>query len=182
MAWEFSLLVVANVTAGSDELLDSLRERAERGTCAFTLVMPATGAEARERLETALARMREAGLETSRARWATRTRSSPSWTSWDPMKFDEIIVSTLPTGSSRWLGLDLPHRLEKLTSVPVRHVVSKPPQAEAPAGPPPEQPQKHGRRAHRARRAGHASASAGATRGRARCPASLAMRVPARVS
>ena len=44
---------------------------------------------------------------------------------WDPMKFDEIIVSTLPTGSSRWLGLDLPHRLEKLTSVPVRHVVSQ---------------------------------------------------------
>ena len=55
---------------------------------------------------------------------------------WDPMKFDEIIVSTLPTGSSRWMGLDLPHRLEKLTSVPVRHVVSKPPRAEAPTGPP----------------------------------------------
>ena len=45
---------------------------------------------------------------------------------WDPMKFDDIVVSTLPTGSSRWMGLDLPHRLEKLTSVPVRHVVSHP--------------------------------------------------------
>jgi hypothetical protein len=63
---------------------------------------------------------------------------------WDPMKFDEIIVSTLPTGSSRWMGIDLPHRLEKLTSVPVRHVVSKPPPPEAPTGPPPEQPQKMG--------------------------------------
>jgi hypothetical protein len=42
------------------------------------------------------------------------------------MKFDDIVVSTLPTGSSRWLGLDLPHRLEKLTSVPVHHVVSQP--------------------------------------------------------
>ena len=61
---------------------------------------------------------------------------------WDPMKFDEVIVSTLPTGSSRWLGLDLPHRLEKLTSVPVRHVVSKPPPAEVPAGPPPKRPQR----------------------------------------
>jgi hypothetical protein len=60
------------------------------------------------------------------------------------MKFDEIIVSTLPTGSSRWMGIDLPHRLEKLTSVPVRHVVSKPPQAEVPTGPPPEQPEKLG--------------------------------------
>ena len=63
---------------------------------------------------------------------------------WDPMKFDEIIVSTLPTGSSRWLGLDLPHRLEKLTSVPVRHVVSQPPRREVPTGPPPEQPERYG--------------------------------------
>jgi len=63
---------------------------------------------------------------------------------WDPLKFDEIIVSTLPTGSSRWMGIDLPHRLEKLTAVPVRHVVSKPPPTEAPTGPPPEQPQRMG--------------------------------------
>jgi hypothetical protein len=63
---------------------------------------------------------------------------------WDPMKYDEIIVSTLPTGSSRWLGLDLPHRLEKLTSVPVTHVISKPQTEEAPTGPPPEQPQRLG--------------------------------------
>ena len=47
MAWEFSLLVVANVTAGSDELIACLRERAEKGACRFTLVMPASGAEAR---------------------------------------------------------------------------------------------------------------------------------------
>ena len=47
MAWEFSLLVVANVTAESDELIDCLRDRAEQGACRFTLVMPATGAAAR---------------------------------------------------------------------------------------------------------------------------------------
>jgi hypothetical protein len=60
------------------------------------------------------------------------------------MKFDEIIVSTLPTGSSRWLGLDLPHRLEKLTSVPVRHVVSHPPREAVPAGPPPKRKESMG--------------------------------------
>ena len=143
MAWEFSLLVVANVTAGSDELLDALRERADRATCAFTLVMPATGAEARERLEEALTRMREAGLDVE-GKVGDPDPVVAVMDIWDPMKFDEIIVSTLPTGSSRWMGLDLPHRLEKLTSVPVRHVVSKPPQAEAPTGPPPERPQKMG--------------------------------------
>ena len=41
-------------------------------------------------------------------------------------QFDEIIVSTLPTGASRWLGIDLPRRLERLTSVSVRHVVAQP--------------------------------------------------------
>jgi len=144
MAWEFSLLVVANVTAGSDELLDCLRDRAERGACRFTLVMPASGAEARTRSEAALDQMREAGLENVEGRVGDPDPIVAVMDIWDPMKFDEIIVSTLPTGSSRWMGIDLPHRLEKLTAVPVRHVVSKPPPAEAPTGPPPEHPQRMG--------------------------------------
>ena len=144
MAWEFSLLVVANVTAGSDELIDCLRDRAEKGACRFTLVMPASGAEARERLDDALERH---ARRRARERRGQGRRSDPVvavMDMWDPMKFDEIIVSTLPTGSSRWLGLDLPHRLEKLTSVPVRHVVSQPPRQEVPTGPPPEPPQRMG--------------------------------------
>jgi hypothetical protein len=144
MAWEFSLLVVANVTAGSDELTACLRERSERAACRFTLVMPASGAEARKRLDDALTRMREAGLENVEGRVGDPDPVVAVMDMWDPMKFDEIIVSTLPTGTSRWLGLDLPHRLEKLTSVPVRHVVSHPPQQQVPTGPPPEQPQRLG--------------------------------------
>jgi hypothetical protein len=144
MAWEFSLLVVANVTAESDELIDCLRDRAEQGACRFTLVMPATGAAARERLAAALERMRSAGLDNVDGKVGDPDPVVAVMDMWDPMKFDEVIVSTLPTGSSRWLGLDLPHRLEKLTSVPVRHVVSKPPHAEVPAGPPPEQPKRMG--------------------------------------
>ena len=138
MAWEFSLLVVANVTAGSDELIECLRDRAEQGACRFTLVMPASGAETRVRLEAALERMREAGLENVEGKVGDPDPVVAVMDMWDPMKFDEIIVSTLPTGSSRWLGLDLPHRLEKLTSVPVRHVVSQPPREEVPVGPPPQ--------------------------------------------
>jgi len=144
MAWEFSLLVVANVTAASDELIDSLRDRAEQGACRFTLVMPASGAEARERLAAALERMREAGLENVDGKVGDPDPVVAVMETWDPMKFDEIIVSTLPTGTSRWLGLDLPRRLQKLTSVPVRHVVSQPPRDEVPTGPPPQRPQKMG--------------------------------------
>ena len=40
---------------------------------------------------------------------------------------DEIVVSTLPTGASKWLQVDLPHRLERLTNALVTHVVAEPP-------------------------------------------------------
>jgi hypothetical protein len=137
MAWEFSVLVVANVTASSEELLDALKERSQSGACRFTLVMPAGP---RERLDAALERMREAGLENVDGTIGDPDPVVAVMDVWDPMKFDDIVVSTLPTGSSRWVGLDLPHRLEKLTSVPVRHVVSQPPQPEVHTEPVPEKP------------------------------------------
>jgi hypothetical protein len=130
MAWEFHVLVVANVTATSDELLNALRERASRGACRFTLLMPREGDGADGRLAEALEAMRAAGLENVSGQVGDPDPIVATMEIWDPMKFDEIAVSTLPTGSSRWLGLDLPHRLEKLTSVAVHHVVSRPPASE----------------------------------------------------
>ena len=37
---------------------------------------------------------------------------------------DEIILSTLPPGISRWLKLDLPHRVEQRFALPVTTVIS----------------------------------------------------------
>jgi hypothetical protein len=34
-------------------------------------------------------------------------------------KFDEIILSTLPPGVSRWLALDLPHRVRRKFDLPL---------------------------------------------------------------
>ena len=130
MAWEFSVLVVANVTATSDELLGTLRERSERGACRFTLLMPRSGQDAEARLEAALEKMRESGLPKVTGKVGDPDPIVATMELWDPMQFDEIVVSTLPTGVSRWLGVDVPRRLEKLTSVPVRHVVSQPPREE----------------------------------------------------
>jgi hypothetical protein len=38
--------------------------------------------------------------------------------------FDEVIVSTLPLGLSKWLRIDVPTRLQKATKLPVHHVVA----------------------------------------------------------
>jgi len=126
MAWQFHVLVVANLTATSEELVTALRERAGRGACRFTLVMPRTGPDAEGRLTKALDSMRGAGLDNVSGRIGDPDPVVAVMEIWDPMRFDEIVVSTLPTGASRWLGLDLPRRLERLTAVSIRHVVAEP--------------------------------------------------------
>jgi hypothetical protein len=40
--------------------------------------------------------------------------------------FDEILLSTLPAGPSRWLRQDLPTRIRRTTQVPLVHLVSEP--------------------------------------------------------
>jgi hypothetical protein len=126
MAWEFHVLVVANVTAASEELLTALKERAKQGACRFTLVMPRSTGDAANRLDEALEAMRTAGLDKVDGRVGDPDPVVAAMEAWDPMKFDEVVISTLPTGVSRWLGLDLPRRLEKLTGVSVLHVVAQP--------------------------------------------------------
>jgi hypothetical protein len=46
--------------------------------------------------------------------------------------FAEIILSTLPPGASKWLGLDLPHRVSASFGLPMTHIVGEP----APVGAP----------------------------------------------
>jgi hypothetical protein len=148
MPWKFSVLVVANVTAASDELLGALKERAERGACGFTLLVPATGGgkagreAAQDVLEKALERMREVGLEV-KGMVGDADPVIAVHDVWDPMRFDEIVISTLPTGASRWLAVDLPHRVEKFTGVQVQHVVAAEPRPPVRTEPAPE-PERYG--------------------------------------
>jgi hypothetical protein len=131
MAWKSSLLVVANVTADSDELVATLKARAERGPSVFTLLVPATGGgrpgreAAQEQLEAALSRAREAGLEID-GEVGDADPVIAVKEAWNPSQHDEVIVSTLPTDASHWLQMDLPHRIERITGTQVTHVVSVP--------------------------------------------------------
>jgi hypothetical protein len=129
MAWQTHVLVLASQTADSDELAACLRERAERGACKFTLIVPRIAAEASARLERALERLGEAGLRVDGA-LADPDPMLALTEAWDPREYDEIVVCTLPTGASRWLQVDLPHRIERHTGVPVFHVTAAEPRPE----------------------------------------------------
>ena len=136
MAWQTNVLVVANRTAGSDELIAALKRRAEEGPLSCFLLMPAARrarAEARERLRDAVARLRSEGLEVQGKLGADANPFFAVADEWDPSFYDEIVISTLPTGTSHWLNLDLPQRVGRLTNAKVEHVVAQPVEAAAPA-------------------------------------------------
>ena len=123
------VLVVATVTAASDDLLAALEERAARGPVDFLLVMPASepglaGRRAVEpRLQEALARWREAGLRAEGVAGPSDPVDAVDEVC-SPGRFDEVIVSTLPGATSRWLRSDVPYRIGALTDLPVTHVVA----------------------------------------------------------
>lgn len=128
-------LVVANQTLGGDHLIATVRGLSRRGACSFHLLVPATPPTdhlwteeeaqrvARERLEQALARFGALGIDVD----GEIGDGNPILAIEDALRgapFDEIILSTLPPGLSRWLRLDLPHRVEAAFGLPVTHVVS----------------------------------------------------------
>ena len=140
MAFTTHLLVVANRTVDSPELLDALRERAQRGPIHATLLAPTTWSE-REEAHQRLAAAVEALADCDVPAEGMVGDADPIVAvqeSWDPGRFDEVVVSTLTEGASRWLQIDLPHRVARLTDCQVRHVaVPVPRLTDRPAMPPP---------------------------------------------
>lgn len=120
------VLVVANQTATSEELVEALTHR---GEVQATLLMPCTGPglaareAARPRMEEALAAWREAGIE-AEGEVGDQNPYEAVAEIWNPGRFDEVVVSTLPGESSKWIRSDLPHRVARLTDCPVTHVVA----------------------------------------------------------
>jgi hypothetical protein len=144
MAFTTHLLVVANKTVDAPELLDAIRERAAIGPVHVTMLAPCGYSErgqAQQRLESAAARLGASGIE-SEAMLGDADPIVAVQEAWDPGRYDEVIVSTLAEGSSRWLQVDLPHRVAKLTDCQVRHVAvpTARPQPQPPSAPPPRRP------------------------------------------
>jgi nucleotide-binding universal stress UspA family protein len=134
-------LLVAHQTAASPALLSKVRELiAGDPQSEFGLLVPATPVPhlltwaegeavevAREAAEVARAELERTGASVSRA---VVGDASPLLAIADELRerpdgYDAIVISTLPIGASRWLGLDLPHQAERKFALPVIHVVSE---------------------------------------------------------
>jgi hypothetical protein len=132
MPWTTKLLVIANRTVDSDEIRDAIVRRAAAGPVQVTLVAPASSgagsAQVRreataQRLERAVRGLSEAGVLVEGVVGDPDPMVAVH-DAWDPRRYDEVIVATLPTGLSRWMAADLPHRVERLTGARVTHIVA----------------------------------------------------------
>ena len=131
------VLVVANRTAATPALLDAVRERAARGDCSFTLLVPnpvrgldrATDPEDHDRsegvavLELALPLLAQAAGGPVEGKVGDAEALAAIEDAVNLGDYDEIIISTLPLGVSRWLKLDLVSKARGL-GLPVTHVAA----------------------------------------------------------
>ena len=126
-----SALIVANQTLPSSVLADAIAERIKSGVETFHVVVPATPpakgftwdeeesrADAGTRLATFLQRLSRLGVQAT-GEVGDRDPVAAVRDALRGRVVDEIVLSTLPPGISRWLGQDVPSRLRSSVSVPV---------------------------------------------------------------
>src|SRR5919205_1603781 len=132
------VLVVAARTAATPALIEAVRERAGRGPCQFTLLVPnpthglhtvvdpedqGTG-EAQSIIELAQPLLEEAAGGEVQTMVGDPRPLDAIQDAINLHGFDEIILSTLPTRVSKWLKLDLPSKVGGL-GLPVTTITAK---------------------------------------------------------
>src|SRR5262249_49349442 len=111
---EKNVLVIANETVVSQELIETIRKRAAQGPASFLIVAPqsddADHPEAERRMRRALAMLRGEGIDAHGQVVHPDPFTAAVQTTNDE-RVDEIIVSTFPGQRSGWLRRDLVERL-----------------------------------------------------------------------
>jgi hypothetical protein len=129
------VLVVANRTADSPDLIEALCRRAAEAPTSFTLLVPAVPhglawaadmkagwAEAAGRAEQAGGRFRHSGLVLDEVIVGDPDPFAAVGDALHAREFDEIVVSTLPRTISGWLAVRLPARLRRTLDLTVTEV------------------------------------------------------------
>jgi hypothetical protein len=129
-------LVAANVTVASDELHSRLKALAEESPHRFIVVVPQDGvhghavSEARERLGRLLKSLESEGIVAA-GMIGDPDPYTAIMNAVDYFYISEIIVSTLPETSSKWVADKLVDRVRSAANKPVEHIESAPVGAEA---------------------------------------------------
>jgi hypothetical protein len=134
-----SYLIVANQTLASRSLTDAIKARLADGPVRTHVVVPLSPVGGRltwdedesrrvaqERLDDVVRRLREMGADAD----GEVGDRDPVMAVRDALRgreVDEVIVSTLPKGASRWLGEDVPSRLRDAVPVTVTVVTQEEP-------------------------------------------------------
>jgi hypothetical protein len=127
-------LVLANQTAASPELTQHLKQLAEAGPHRFIAVVPlespdgSAEAATRKRLDKLVSSLREQGIVAA----GMIGDPDPYTAAMNALQFfqiSEVVISTLPGDSSKWMADKLVERVASASNVPVEHVESR-----APAG------------------------------------------------
>jgi hypothetical protein len=131
------ILVVANQTAAGRELLEEIRNRCLGVDCEVLLVSPALVGSRSQRWASDI----DAGLDRARERMARSVTAlrgvgvevraevgdpDPNMAIEDALRMfpaDEIIISTLPPGESKWLEHDVVERTRREVDLPMTHVI-----------------------------------------------------------
>jgi hypothetical protein len=131
------ILVVANQTAEGRGLLEEIVNRCRGNECEVMLVCPGMVTsraehwasdvdkgmdDARERMARSVAALRRVGVEVR----AEVGDPDPNLAIEDALRVfpaDEIVISTLPPGKSRWLEHDVVERTRREVDLPMTHVV-----------------------------------------------------------
>ena len=125
MSFKANVLVVANRTAQSAGLESALHARQASGRVDFTLLVPiGHAANAEGTVAELAARLRSGGLSVE-GLVGDADALNAVLEIWTPASFDEIIVSTLPASTSRWMQAGLVRRIERHTGALVRHVEAR---------------------------------------------------------
>jgi hypothetical protein len=138
MAGTTKILVVANRTADSPDLIAELHRRQRETPAVFTLLVPAVPhglawaadmsagwSQAVDRAAAAAQRMRLAGVALEQAIVGDPDPFAAVGDALHAGSYDEVLVSTLPHGLSGWLRMSLPDRLRRAADIPVVHVAAR---------------------------------------------------------